>query len=76
MISPSVGQKVRVQGRDEIFLVANVDRKAHTVDLARGTLAIEILQSVPFALCSLCVDLRTAGKTLGAVMNAQRGGRV
>jgi hypothetical protein len=77
MISPSVGQMVRLQGREEIFLVVNVDCKARTVDLARGTLAIEIIQRVPFALCSLCVDwMGTARKRKRVVTSAQRGGRM
>ena len=48
----AVGKKVRLQGRVEIFLIVNLDRKRQTVDLARGTVAIEIIQNVPFALCS------------------------
>ncbi len=50
MLRLSVGKRVRVHGRPEIFLIVNLDSRAQTVDLAHGTVAIEILRNIPFAL--------------------------
>jgi hypothetical protein len=66
------GQHVRIDGRDEVYLILRVDKTRHLADLLRQGAVRKVQAGVPLALLSL-VDTSTteAGNAAGAVDDAQ-----
>ena len=58
------GQQVRIDGRDEVYLILRVDKTRHLADLLRQGAVRKVQAGVPLALLS-AVDM-SAGQTRDA----------
>lgn len=49
MLMPSVRERVRLEGRDGEFIIVNVDRERHVVDLIAVAGGLNLEEDVPFS---------------------------
>jgi len=70
--SPRAGQYVRIDGRDEVFLILRVDKTRHLADLLRQGAVRKVQAGVPLSLLTVVDISATAGEdSSGSLGQAQ-----